>query len=367
MKRVKLIIVLLMSACVGGIDAATDAEASAIVGDYDRLHQLWLSEMRLAPNAQSLNQITQKRPDTAEFAAKLKTLLSKDLAHEWTLRYGAWLLRNDSKLKAESQRALLNAVEKHHQLSPLVGDFCVAMVHLNQAGEPPRPDKEPLRSRGMNMLEKIKTKNPEPKVQGQAALALSIMLGSLGDDRLIMERRIKNLREAIIKSADVKIGNVTVADIARDELYKINHLSIGRVAPPIEGIDSAKRPLKLADFRGKVVMLVFWSSWDQEAARFLEILRKSVTRKVEKPFIILGVNRDSLINLRTLEADRIVTWRNFSDPEQKIVKSYRVASWPYCMVLDKDGVIRYRGVVGSFADAVANDLLLPQNEESQKQ
>ncbi len=348
--------------------AATEAQARAIVDEYDRLQSLWLSEMRMAPDTRSLDQIAKKRPNPADYGAKLKTLLHRDLTNEWTLKYGAWLLENakgvDSAgrpaLVPQSQNALLNAVEKHHMMSPQLGRFCIAMINLNSSGALPRPGQLPLRSRGMKMLEKIKKTNPDIKVQGQASLALSIMLAGLGDDRRIMEQRIKNLRDAIIKSADVRIGDITVGQIAGDELFKIKNLSKGRIAPDFSGTDSAGRPLKLSDYKGKVVMLVFWSSWDAEAARSLEILRKSAESKVAKPFVLLGVNRDALMNLRSLEADRIVTWRNFSDPKQTIAKAYRVGSWPYCMILGKNGVIEYRGAVGSFADAVATDLLLPQ-------
>jgi peroxiredoxin len=353
---------LVMALMVLPVGAATEAEADAITQEYDRLQRLWLSEMRTAPDVKSQDLIIKKRPNPADFGAKLKKLLNRDLAHDWTLKYGAWLLENDPSLKTESQRALLNAVEKHHMLSPLVGRFCIAMVQLDPHGELPGPGEVPLKSRGMKMVEKIKTTNSNAEVQGQAALALAMMLGSLGDDYRIMEQQRKHLTEAIIKSAHVKLGEITVADIVRDELYKIKNLSKGRVAPEIAGTDSAGRPMQLKDFRGKVLMLVFWSSWDLEAARSLEILRKIMNSKVAKPFVVLGVNRDSLMNLRALEADRLVTWRNFSDPQQKIVKDYRVSGWPYCMVLGKDGVIHYRGSVGSFADAVANDLLLSKEK-----
>ncbi len=357
-------VLLIMMVAVMPVRSATDAEASAITGEYDRLQRLWLSEMRTAPDAKALGVITKKRPNPGDYGARLKKLLNRDLAHDWTLKYGAWLLENDTSLVAESQHALLNAVEKHHMLSPLVGRFCIAMVNLDPLGEIPRPGRMPLRSRGMQMLEKIKMTNPNAEVQGQAALALSIMLGGLGDDYRIMKQRREHLTEAIIKSAHVKLGDITVADIVRDELYKIKNLSKGRVAPEIVGTDSAGRPMRLKDFRGKVVMLVFWSSWDAEAARSLEILRKTTSRNVAKPLVVLGVNRDSLMNLRALEADRLVTWRNFSDPQQKIARDYRVSGWPYCMVLGRDGVIHYRGLVGSFAEAVANDLLLTPEKKS---
>ncbi|BDS08590.1 hypothetical protein NT6N_36300 [Oceaniferula spumae] len=364
LKRFLAGLVFALATCQAPLHAATDAEAQAIVDEYNGVYQQWMAEMRLAKDPRTLDLVTKKRPDAGIYATKLKNLLRKDLANDWSLKYGAWLLENDAALKAESQRALLNAVEKHHVKSPEVGAFCIAMINLDAGGEVPRPGDVPLRSRGMKLLEMIKKTNPDEKVQGQAALALSIMLGDLGDDGGIMRQRMTNLKEAIIKSADVKVGPVTVADVARDELYKISHLTKGREAPNIVGLDSANRPMNLKDFRGKVVMLVFWSSWDLEAARVLETLRKSVESKAGKPFAVVGVNRDTLVNLRALEADRIVTWKNFSDPEQKIAKDYRLASWPYCLVLDKNGVIAYRGAPGSFADAVANNLLLPSAEPS---
>ena len=351
---------------VSSANAATDAEAQKLIDDYNIAQTQWVSEMNLAAGTRNVDIVRKKQPDPAVTAAKLKTLLRSDLANEWTLKYGAWLLQNDTALKPESQRALLNTVEKNHMMSPELGAFCMGLVNLNQGNEMPKPGKMPVRSRGMKLLETVKNKNPEPKVQGQAALALSIMQASLGDDGRLMRRRITNLKEAIIKSADVKLGNVTVAEIARDELYKISNLTKGRVAPNIQGFDSANRPISLKEFRGKVVMLVFWSSWDHDAGRVLEILRKSVKKKAAEPFAVVGVNRDSLLNLRTLEADQIVTWRNFSDPKQELAKAYRVASWPYCLVLDKEGAIAYRGLPGSFADAVANDLLHPAPQKLQK-
>jgi len=338
-------------------DAATEAQAQAITGEFDQLHRAWVSEMKLAKASGSVGLVAKKQPRVTEYAQRLKVLISRDLAKEWTLDYGAWLLENDPALKPESQRALLGAVEKNHTLSPKVGRFCMAMIYLNQGAQMPRAGQPPVRTRGMNLLRVIKKNNPDVKVQGQAALALSMMLASLGDDPRVMRERITNLKEAIIKSAEIRVGELTVAKIAEDELYKINHLSKSRVAPEIKGTDSAMRPMTLSQFRGKVVLLIFWSSWDAEAGRMLEMLRKDVIAKAGKPIVVVGVNRDALKNLRALEADQLVTWSNFSDPDQKISQLYRVASWPFCMVIDKQGVIRYRGNVGSMANAVANGIL----------
>ena len=38
-------------------------------------------------------------------------------------------------------------------------------------------------------------------------------------------------------------------------------LKVGQVAPEIQGLDARGMPMKLADFRGKVVVLDFWGDW----------------------------------------------------------------------------------------------------------
>jgi peroxiredoxin len=42
------------------------------------------------------------------------------------------------------------------------------------------------------------------------------------------------------------------------ELDDILHLSVGKVAPEIEGQDQDGNKFKLSDYRGKVVLLDFW-------------------------------------------------------------------------------------------------------------
>ena len=39
------------------------------------------------------------------------------------------------------------------------------------------------------------------------------------------------------------------------------NLAVGKPAPEIEGVDVDGKPLKLSDYKGKVVVLVFWGSW----------------------------------------------------------------------------------------------------------
>ena len=53
----------------------------------------------------------------------------------------------------------------------------------------------------------------------------------------------------------------TVAEKAQPELFGIRHLTVGKVAPDIEGEDQDGVRFKLSDYRGKVVLLDFWSEY----------------------------------------------------------------------------------------------------------
>jgi len=68
------------------------------------------------------------------------------------------------------------------------------------------------------------------------------------------------LKQAVEKYGEVKLpGGDAVAERASAELFAIRNLSAGKQAPDIEGEDQNGTRFKLSDYRGKVVLLDFWS------------------------------------------------------------------------------------------------------------
>ena len=68
--------------------------------------------------------------------------------------------------------------------------------------------------------------------------------------------------QAVDKYADVKmLYGGTVGEKAKSELYEIRNLTIGKTPPELEGDDQDGQHLKLSDYRGKVVLLYFWSEY----------------------------------------------------------------------------------------------------------
>jgi hypothetical protein len=135
--------------------------------------------------------------------------------------------------------------------------------------------------------------NPHREVQGVACLALAQFLNSrlqklnLLRDRPELARRYEDLFgkddfkrmqrrgraklarevEEFFEDAADSYGNVklpyggTVGETAQSELFEIRHLAVGKEAPDIESTDQDGKRFKLSDYRGKVVLLDFWSEY----------------------------------------------------------------------------------------------------------
>lgn len=81
-------------------------------------------------------------------------------------------------------------------------------------------------------------------------------------DREQLEKKREQHYELMLKSfADVPTSDGKLGEIAEKALFRIRHLSIGRVAPEIVGDDVFGKTFKLSEHRGKVVVLSFWGHW----------------------------------------------------------------------------------------------------------
>ena len=56
-------------------------------------------------------------------------------------------------------------------------------------------------------------------------------------------------------------GVGAVGERAKAVLFGVRHLVVGKEAPDIEGEDQDGSQFKLSDYRGKVVLLNFWSQY----------------------------------------------------------------------------------------------------------
>ena len=337
--------------------ANSPALANGIRQEYKGKVELWTLSLQAATTAEAQAKIWGERPDASAYAQKMWAAIKGSLDQDWTLEQGGWLLKLVCSMPAENMRAevkpfraeviksIVDSVVKTHVRSAKLSPMCMGLLAIGD-------------SNALKLLEKIEKENPDRKVQGVAALAVAILLEDLSDDPGTMKRRLTLIRKAIIESADVEIDGVTVAKLAEDQLYVIRYLSKGRVAPDLEGADVTGAKLKLSDFSGKVILLLFWNTAANDCERILEIHRNMVKKMAGKPFVLLGVSNDSVGSLRALEGEELVTWRNFCDVNNSLAMQYRILGRPLIFVLDKERKIQYVGNPGTFAELTADALIL---------
>jgi peroxiredoxin len=310
---------------------------------YLQATELWTLKVRAAHTPEERRAIWDAKPSANAHAERLWALIKGSLSAEWTLEPAAWVVGSAPQMR-EPVEAIRAAMEKHHLGSPKITSLVYALTAV--------PDP-----RTLAMLEKLSASSPHASVRGTAALGTALLLKSLGDEGDIMKRRLTLLRQAIIDSSTVNLGGRSVSQIAQDELFVIANLTKGRVAPEISGTDVAGKPMKLSDARGKVVVLLFWGTWNNEAEKTLELTNSLVARMAGKKFEVIGVNADEAAILREMHAAKSVTWRNFSDTSGEIAATYRVRDWPIAYVLDAEGKIQFIGAPGTFVDLAAEALL----------
>ncbi len=331
-------------------EAGSPQGAQLIVDTHEKAMTEWVTQLKAAKTLADVRAVLDAKPDTKKYRKKMIKEIGAELQKGWTLKYSSWLLQN-TKLGKKDTEFILSYAEKYHLKSADAAKFCYSLVYCNASVQ-----------RKKKLIEKVLKNIKDPKAEGVASIALAVVERYVGDNPLNTARRLTLIRKAIMNSAYEKIGNVTVAEIAKDELYRINNLSKGKAAPAFMGKDSGGQPVNLANYKGRVVMLVFWSSMDlktPETLKMLDMMKELEKKYLGMPFALVGVNRDWIANLRELEKDGLVAGKTISDSEESIYKLYRVTTPPECFVIDQKGLIQYHGALGAFASLTVDALLNP--------
>jgi len=120
---------------------------------------------------------------------------------------------------------------------------------------------------------------------------------------------------------------------------------LGKPAPEIDGEDLDGRPMKLSEFRGKVVLLSFWATSCFPCMKLIPHERSLVARLKGRPFAVVGVNDDRPEVLRKALARNPVTWRSFKNKRgdrKAITQEWKLLGWPTLYLIDHKGIILAR-------------------------
>ena len=151
------------------------------------------------------------------------------------------------------------------------------------------------------------------------------------------------------KAGDSAAGAAAESPPTKD----ISHLSaggdIGDRAAEIEGITAwiNSDPLTIAELRGKVVLVDFWTYTCINCIRTLPFLKLWNARYADDGLVIIGVHspefefEKDFDNVTKATIDKGVVWPVALDNDFATWQNYSNRYWPAKYLIDKDGVVQY--------------------------
>ena len=323
------------------------AEAlKAIEAEYRHARDGLLKDIRAGKVKADANGFFRELADLQrDFAKRMRALIDADPKDAAGLDA---ILFSITELVADADDpSLYRLLEAHHLASPKIAPVM----------DRPAADEK--------FLHNVAENSPDPELRGAATLSLAGRFAGAdrpGEAETLLEQVLEDKQLAKLHG---RAGNL---------LFEVRHLAVGKEVPEIEGWDLDDKAMKLSEYRGKVVMLVFWATWCAPCMAMLPHERELAKHYADRPFAIVGVNGDDDNGIRKAVEDKLTTWRSFQNyllkEKRQISARWNVSGWPTVYVLDHRGVIRlrFRGQPADTGplDKVLEDLVKDAEAERKK-
>ncbi len=114
-------------------------------------------------------------------------------------------------------------------------------------------------------------------------------------------------------------------------------------APDFSLLTQESGMLTNASLRGKVVLFDFWGTWCPPCRVSVPTLHNLQKKYSGKAFQLVGVSSDDDESVwRTFIEAQKMDWAEYIDLSGAVLKAFEIESFPTYIVVDKDGVIRFR-------------------------
>jgi len=246
-----------------------------------------------------------------------------------------------------------------------LGDFSAALDAAKHAGKVAGDDKSlaiQARLVRATLLAQMsgkpgdkKLKEAEQEVRDALAIdpAQPLTQFDLGKVLLKQERDAEGVAELnkflTMPGADTK----TLAE-ARDLIANPIHAR-EPFAPDFSFTTLENQMISNAALRGKVVLFDFWGTWCPPCRQSIPTIREINKHYADRGLQIVGVSSDNdeAVWQTFIEAQHM-DWSEYIDLSGSVLKAFEIDSFPTYILLDRDGVIRFRQ--SGFGDTTRGEL-----------
>lgn len=241
--------------------ARADEEYDKLVGEFEESQDAWYELRKQAEDDDNGSADTSKLPPhpATKFMKKFKRYAKKRAGRPDAIPALVWIVQNagsaeppEASGKPPSARWALDRLTEDHAAQAEIED---ALPKLKYAMY--QVDRVLL----ISLYQRIIRENAKKEVLALATfnLAFTLYQGSPLDE--IGEEADRLRAKKLFMKVAGAYPDTDAADDAKGYLFEIDHLQVGMVAPDFEGTDADGRAITLSQFRGQVVVVVFWGFW----------------------------------------------------------------------------------------------------------
>jgi len=190
---------------------------------------------------------------------------------------------------------------------------------------------------------------PEGKAHPAILASEKVELCDLYYQRLVHGGQLEIAKKAFQHLKD-HVRDPALVELVADRLKRLD--LVGKPAPAIQGTDLDGKPFKLADAKGKVVLVVFWATWCLPCADELEEFQRVAESFRSKGLQVVGINVDHmpddgrklegvLPNIRRFLLDYNVQWPTLinGSGDADYAEAYGVTAIPSNTLIGRDGKV----------------------------